>query len=78
MMSIDEVIALTDSAISELSYEQSRDLLQLVVESLDDSDLPLSQLMKLWEVGEKISSVCGAHLEAAATKLNDGLPTDNS
>ncbi len=77
-MEISEIVALTDKQIKELSYEDARDALEVVVEALDDAELPLSELMKLWEVGEKIAAVCETQLKAAAKRLNDGLPTDAS
>jgi exodeoxyribonuclease VII small subunit len=51
-------------------------MLSTVVDGLDDSQLPLSDLMKLWEIGEQIASVCDNQLKAAAEKLNDGLPSE--
>lgn len=75
-MEISEIVELNEKQIKELSYEDARDALEVVVEALDDAELPLSELMKLWEVGEKIAAVCESHLKAAAKKLNDGLPTE--
>lgn len=75
MSDLKKLLTLTDDQINELSYEKARDLLTTVVEALDDSALPLSDLMKLWEVGEKITAVCEGHLTAAAEKLADGLPS---
>lgn len=75
MSDLKKLLSLTPDQIAELSYEQARDLLSTVVEALDDSTLPLSDLMALWGTGEKITAVCEAHLAAAAEKLNDGLPS---
>jgi exodeoxyribonuclease VII small subunit len=75
---ISEIVTLTDKQVKELSYEDARDALEVVVESLDDAELPLSELMKLWEVGEKIAAVCETQLKAAAKRLNDGLPTETN
>ena len=75
MSDLKKLLALTEVQIQEFSYEQARDLLTTVVEALDDSTLPLSDLMKLWEVGEKITAVCEQHLASAAEKLADGLPS---
>ena len=77
-MEIAEIVALTEKQVKELSYEDARDALEVVVEALDDAELPLSELMKLWEVGEKIAGVCQTQLKAAAKRLNDGLPTEAS
>lgn len=74
-MDIDAILKLDAKAVESYTYEQARDLLDEVVNALDDSSLPLSQLMKLWELGEVIAKVCQTHLEAAAKKLDDGLPS---
>ena len=75
MSAPEELLALTAEQIAALSYENARDMLNDVVEALDDSSLPLSELMKLWEIGNAITKVCEAHLAVAAEKLNDGLPS---
>lgn len=75
MSDLKKLLSLTPEQVSELSYEDARDLLNTVVEALDDSSLPLSDLMSLWSIGEKITAVCESHLAAAAEKLNDGLPS---
>ncbi len=77
-MEISEIVELAEKQIKELSYEDARDALEVVVEALDDAELPLSELMKLWEVGEKIAAVCETQLKAAAKRLNDGLPTETN
>lgn len=77
-MEISEIVDLTEKQIKELPYEAARDALEVVVESLDDAELPLSELMKLWEVGEKIAAVCETQLKQAAKRLNDGLPTETN
>lgn len=74
-MDIEAILKLDSKSVESYSYEQARELLDEVVNALDDSSLPLSQLMKLWEIGEVIAKVCQAHLEHAAKKLDDGLPT---
>lgn len=74
-MDIKDILKLDAKAVEGFTYEQARDLLDEVVNALDDSSLPLSQLMKLWEIGEVIAKVCQAHLESASKKLDDGLPT---
>lgn len=73
-MNIEDILKLDSPTVESFSYEQARELLDEVVSALDDSSLPLSQLMKLWEIGEVIAKVCHNHLEQAAKKLDDGLP----
>jgi exodeoxyribonuclease VII small subunit len=76
MSDLAKVLKLTKKDIEALSYEDARNLLSEVVDGLDDSQLPLSDLMKLWELGEQIAEVCDTQLKAAAEKLNDGLPSE--
>ena len=76
MSELDKVLKLSKKEIEALSYEDARNLLSEVVAGLDDSSLPLSELMKLWEIGEQIAQVCDTQLKAAAEKLNDGLPSE--
>lgn len=71
MAEIKDVLKLTAEDVQALAYEKARDLLDAVVEALEDSKLPLADLMKLWEVGEQIAKVCEAQLTAAAEKLGD-------
>ncbi len=76
MSELDTILKLSKKDIEALSYEEARAMLSTVVDGLDDSQLPLSDLMKLWEIGEQIANVCDTQLKAAAEKLNDGLPSE--
>ncbi|MEY4348249.1 MAG: Exonuclease small subunit [Actinomycetota bacterium] len=76
MSDLDKILKLSKKDIEALSYEDARAMLSTVVDGLDDSQLPLSDLMKLWEIGEQIATVCDGQLKAAAEKLNDGLPSE--
>ena len=77
MADIKDVLALTPEALAALSYEEARDLLDVVVAALEDSNLPLAELMKLWEVGEQVAKVCEAQLTAAAVRLDEaGKPVE--
>ena len=71
MTDIKNVLKLTAAEASALTYEQARELLDTVVEALEDSTLPLADLMKLWEVGEQIAKVCETQLDAAAKQIKD-------
>ena len=78
MPEISDVMKLSSDQVQKLSYESARDLLDVVVAALEDSKLPLADLMKLWEVGEQIAKVCEAQLHAASVRLEDGLPTESA
>lgn len=69
MSTINEVLALEPAAVEALTYESARDYLDLVVTALEDSELPLAELMKLWAVGEQIAKVCENHLALAAKQI---------
>lgn len=69
MADIQDVLKLDAAQVEALTYEQSRELLDVVVAALEDSELPLAELMKLWAVGEQIAKVCEGHLAAAAKQI---------
>ncbi len=55
---------------SELTYEQAKAALDEVVAKLEDKDLPLDDMVTLWEQGEKFAAICEAKLSAAKDKLD--------
>lgn len=55
---------------SELTYEQAKAALDEVVAKLEDKDLPLDDMVTLWEQGEKFAAICEAKLSAAKEKLD--------
>lgn len=65
----------------DLTYEQARAELESVVRSLDNPELPLEEMMTLWERGEALASLCERRLEGArerfdaVTRAADGLET---
>jgi len=58
------------NAKSELTYEQAKVALDEVVAKLEDKDLPLDEMVSLWEQGEKYASICEEKLSAAKAKLD--------
>jgi len=54
-----------------LTYEQARAELEAVVRSLDDPDLPLDDMMALWERGEKLATLCETRLEGARARFDE-------
>ncbi len=59
----------------ELNYEQAKAALDDVVAKLEDKDLPLDDMITLWEQGEKYAAICEAKLASAKTKLEKLRPT---
>ena len=56
--------------VSALSYEQARAGLEQVVQRLEDKDLPLEEMMTLWERGEALAARCDEHLAGAKARLD--------
>ena len=54
-----------------LTYEQARAELEAVVRSLDDPELPLDQMMSLWERGELLATMCEERLEGARARFDE-------
>jgi exodeoxyribonuclease VII small subunit len=53
----------------DLSYEQARDELIIIVQRLESGDLPLEQSLALWERGEQLAAICQAWLDGAKAKI---------
>lgn len=62
---------------SELSYEQAKASLDEVVSKLEDKDLPLDDLVSLWEQGEKFAAICEAKLSSARARLEALRPSSD-
>lgn len=69
MADIADIVQWTAKDIAELRYEQLRDALDDVVTALEDADMPLEELMKLWEIGEKLAAECEAQLTRARERI---------
>lgn len=63
------------AAEKELSYEQAKARLDDVVMKLEDKDLPLDDMVALWEEGEKLAKICETKLAAARAKLDAIKPS---
>ena len=69
MADINDIVKWTAKDIAALRYEQLREALDEVVTALEDGDIPLEELMKLWEVGEKLAAECEAQLTRARERI---------
>ena len=58
------------------SYEQARDELAEIVESLEDGSATLEESLKLWERGEELANICQEWLDGAK-KLIDETKKNN-
>jgi exodeoxyribonuclease VII small subunit len=51
------------------SYEEARDELSEIVESLEDGSATLEESLKLWERGEELAKICQEWLDGAQKKI---------
>ena len=58
----------------KLSYEQAREELAEIVESLEDGSATLEESLKLWERGEELAKICQQWLDGAKAKLAAAKP----
>jgi exodeoxyribonuclease VII small subunit len=58
-----------DSQITELSFEAAMERLELIVEQMESSKLPLEELLARYEEGTKLIAVCNQRLEAAQSRV---------
>ena len=76
MTELTDITAWKAKDIAALRYEQARDALDVVVTALEDSDVALEDLMKLWEIGEALAAACEAHLTRAKERLEAAKPSE--
>ena len=53
----------------KFSYEQAREELAEIVESLEDGSATLEESLKLWERGEELAKICQEWLDGAKKKI---------
>ena len=58
------------AAEKKLSYEQARDELAEIVESLESGSATLEESLALWERGEALAKICQEWLDGAKKKLD--------
>lgn len=64
---------------SEMPFESALEKLEILVNSLEKGDVPLSHLVDKFEEGNKLIKVCQSRLQEAETRIEklrqkDGLP----
>lgn len=64
--------------ISELGYEECRDELIQVVQTLEQGGLDLDASLQLWERGEKLAKRCEEHLAGARRRVEDALSAEDA
>lgn len=63
---------------ADLTYEQAKAALDEVVAKLEDKDLPLDDMVSLWEKGEKYAAICEEKLSSARARLEALRPSTES
>jgi len=54
-----------------LSYEEAREALIEVVQTLEQGGTTLAESLELWERGEKLAQICETALEGARQRLDE-------
>ncbi|WRS31036.1 exodeoxyribonuclease VII small subunit [Actinomycetaceae bacterium MB13-C1-2] len=54
-----------------MSYEQAKDELRQVVQTLESGSIPLEETLELWQRGESLATRCRSILEAASAKIEE-------
>ena len=54
----------------KLSYEEAREELAEIVESLEDGSATLEESLKLWERGEELAKICQEWFDGAKKKID--------
>ncbi len=57
------------TAADDISYEDAASKLDSIVEALESEELPLEQLLVLYEEGAKLVKVCESKLQAAEKRI---------
>ena len=58
-----------ESDVSKLSFEQSLERLEKIVNDLERGDVPLEESIKIYEQGEALKRHCATLLQAAEDKV---------
>jgi exodeoxyribonuclease VII small subunit len=69
----DQTTGPTDPSTEKLGYEQAREELLDVVQTLEQGGLTLEETLALWERGERLAQVCQKWLDGARRRLEDVL-----
>lgn len=60
-----------DEAPKAMSFEESLERLEAIVEQLDGGDVPLDKALALFEEGTKLAALCRAQLEKAEVQVKE-------
>ena len=60
----------------DMTYEAAKARLDQVVSALEDKNLPLDDMVALWEEGERLATLCETKLAAARARLEAVRPSE--
>ncbi|MEX1021252.1 MAG: exodeoxyribonuclease VII small subunit [Litorilinea sp.] len=63
---------------AELSYEDAFNQLEEILNALENSDLPLEESLKLYEVGAQLAAYCTHKLDEAELRVRKWQPGDEA
>jgi len=66
------------AAEKKLSYEQARDELSEIVQSLESGSATLEESLALWERGEALAKICREWLDGAKAKIAASRPAHDA
>lgn len=61
--------------VKELTFEQARDSLREVVQTLEAGSAPLEETLDLWKRGEALAARCRSILEQAVASVEQAAAT---
>ena len=64
--------------LKDLTYEDAKSQLDEIVVRLEDKDLPLDDMVALWEQGERLAGICEERLAGAKARLEALRPDAKS
>ena len=70
--------AAADDATDELSFEQAAERLGVIVQQLEEGEIPLEDSLRLFEEGVTVARTAQARLDKAEQRVEELLGTDES
>lgn len=69
---------ITENEISELTFEQAAERLEIIVTKLESGEVPLENAIDLFQEGMLLAKHCHQKLEKAEMKIDEILEKDGS
>lgn len=75
-MSVEQPESSDVTPVGTLTYEQARDELRSIVQSLETGSAPLEETLRLWQRGEELSRHCQHILQKAQKKMDEAVKVE--